>query len=163
MIKEFSSISQPIAVLVYILRQINLSVVTYLLYKECELLEMESKNRPCVWTVQDRQGRPLLVLVLHVQKYKPLHCSQHAGGVSGQKAENTVETGLILFLFLLVLAPYFPSSPPKQICCLGRCFPVYLPLKHLEMHRHTPTHAHTNVVAPVLSEGDCQLLRELIT
>lgn len=73
---------------------------------------MESKNRPCVSTVQDRQGRPLLVLVLHVQKYKPLHCSQHAGGVSGQKAEKTVETGLVLFLFLLsfLLFPLFSSK-----------------------------------------------------
>ena len=57
-------------------------------------------------------------------------CSQHAGGVSGQKAEHTVETGRILFLFLL---PFLisPSSRPKQICCLGRSFPVY-GLEHLE-------------------------------
>lgn len=51
---------------------------------------------------------PLLVLVLHVQKYKPLHCSQHAGGVSGQRAEKTVEIRLILFLFLLSFL--FPFS-----------------------------------------------------
>lgn len=51
--------------------------------------------------VQDRQGRPLLVLVLHVQKSKPLHCSQYADGLSGQKAEDTVETRLIFFLFRL--------------------------------------------------------------
>lgn len=40
---------------------------------------------------------------------KPLHCSQHAAGVTGQKAENTAETGLILFLFLLsfLLFPLF--------------------------------------------------------
>lgn len=87
---------------------------------------MESKNRPFVYTVQDRQGRPLLVLVLHVQKYKPLHCSQHAGGVSGQKAENTVETGLIHSLSIPPVLPLIPPPlPPKQICCLGRCFAVY--------------------------------------
>lgn len=79
------------------------------------------RTDPCVHTVQDRQGRPLVVSVLHVQKYKPLHCSQHADSVSGQKAENT-ETGLILFLFLLSFLTYFPSSPPKLICCLGCCF-----------------------------------------
>ncbi len=124
---------------------------------------MESKDRPCVQTVQDRQGRPLLVLVLHVQKHKPLHRSQLAGRVSGQKAEKTVETWLILFLFPLSFLLFPLSSPPKQICCLGRCFPVYWPLKHLEMHKHKPTHAHTNVVAPVLSEGDCKLQRELRT
>lgn len=58
--------------------------------------------------VQDRQGRPLLVLVLHVQKYKPLHCSQHAGGVSGQKAENTVETAL----HSLSIPPFLPLISP---------------------------------------------------
>lgn len=41
---------------------------------------------------------------------KPLHCSQHAGGVSGQKVESTVETGLILFLFSLY--PSFINPPP---------------------------------------------------
>lgn len=87
---------------------------------------MESENRPCVCTVQDRQGRPLLVLVLHVQKYKPLHCSQHAGGVSGQKAETTVETGLISIPPVLPSSYPPPSSPPKQICCLGRCFSCLL-------------------------------------
>lgn len=87
---------------------------------------MESENRPCVCTVQDRQGRPLLVLVLHVQKYKPLHCSQHAGGVSGQKAETTVETGLIS------IPPVLPSSyPPPPLLLQNRSvaldvvFPVY--------------------------------------
>lgn len=40
------------------------------------------------------------------------HCSQHAGSVSGQKAENTVNTGCICFLFLLffVLFPLFSST-----------------------------------------------------
>lgn len=129
---------------VYIFRQINLSIVTYLLFKvndvNCSI--WKSRNKPCVQTVQDRQGRSLLVLVLHVQKYKPLHCSQHAGGVSGQKAENTVERQDSFSFYSSFPSSYFPFSP-KQICCLGRCFPVYLPLKHLETHRHMRTHTYT--------------------
>lgn len=123
------------------------------------LLIWKARTDLFVCTVQGGQGRPLLVLVLHVQKHKPLHCSRHEGGEHSRDGTHSSS------FYSSCPSSHCPSPSSKTDLLPWTLFLLFTDhlTKHLEMHRHIATHTHTNVVAPVLSEGDCRQLRELRT